>query len=153
MRPGDSVAVLGLGPVGLCAVQVARRAPAPAPVIAIDTRRRRGSRWRGASAPIAVHLTEQNPRDGGPRGDRAAAASTSRSTPSGIPTRSTLAIRLTRKAGTVVAIGVYAERCQVHMGLVWIKALTLHGGQANVIGHVDRVLGCSRPARSTRPRS
>jgi threonine dehydrogenase-like Zn-dependent dehydrogenase len=27
------------------------------------------------------------------------------------------------------------------MGLVWIKGLTLHSGQANVIGHVDRVLG------------
>jgi threonine dehydrogenase-like Zn-dependent dehydrogenase len=27
------------------------------------------------------------------------------------------------------------------MGLVWIKALTLKTGQANVIGHVDRVLG------------
>src|SRR5216683_366919 len=46
-----------------------------------------------------------------------------------------------RKAGTVVAIGVYAEPCQVHMGLVWIKALTLKTGHANVIGHVDRVLG------------
>jgi len=41
----------------------------------------------------------------------------------------------------VVAIGVYAEPCQVHMGLVWIKALTLRSGHANVIGHVDRVLG------------
>jgi threonine dehydrogenase-like Zn-dependent dehydrogenase len=27
------------------------------------------------------------------------------------------------------------------MGLVWIKALTLRSGHANVIGHVDRVLG------------
>ena len=27
------------------------------------------------------------------------------------------------------------------MGLVWIKALTLRTGHANVIGHVDRVLG------------
>ena len=26
------------------------------------------------------------------------------------------------------------------MGLVWIKALKLHTGQANVIGHLDRVL-------------
>ncbi|MBV8953211.1 MAG: glutathione-dependent formaldehyde dehydrogenase, partial [Solirubrobacterales bacterium] len=51
-----------------------------------------------------------------------------------------LAIRLARKAGTVVAIGVYAEPCQVHMGLVWIKALTIKSGHANVIGHVDRVL-------------
>ena len=35
VRPGDSVAVLGLGPVGLCAVQAARAAGA-AQVIAID---------------------------------------------------------------------------------------------------------------------
>jgi threonine dehydrogenase-like Zn-dependent dehydrogenase len=28
----------------------------------------------------------------------------------------------------------------VHMGLVWIKALTIRTGQANVIGHLDRVL-------------
>ena len=45
-----------------------------------------------------------------------------------------------RKAGTVSVIGVYAERTQVHMGIVWIKALTVKTGQANVIGHVDRVL-------------
>ena len=41
----------------------------------------------------------------------------------------------------MVAIGVYAERCEVHMGLAWIKAITLKAGPANVIGHVDRVLG------------
>jgi threonine dehydrogenase-like Zn-dependent dehydrogenase len=40
----------------------------------------------------------------------------------------------------VVAIGVYAERCEVHMGVVWIKALTIHTGHANVIGHLDSVL-------------
>ena len=36
LRPGDVAAVLGLGPVGLCAVQAARAAGA-ARVIAIDT--------------------------------------------------------------------------------------------------------------------
>src|SRR5207302_5939394 len=59
----------------------------------------------------------------------------------GHPEALDLAIRLARKAGTIVAVGVYAERCEVHMGLVWIKALTLKTGHANVIGHVDRVLG------------
>ena len=58
----------------------------------------------------------------------------------GHPDALDLAARLTRKAGTVSAIGVYAERIQVHMGIVWIKALTLKTGHANVIGHVDRVL-------------
>jgi threonine dehydrogenase-like Zn-dependent dehydrogenase len=37
-------------------------------------------------------------------------------------------------------IGVYAERCEVHMGLAWIKGLTVRTGQANVIAHLDRVL-------------
>ena len=51
-----------------------------------------------------------------------------------------LAVRMTRKAGTVAAIGVYTERVEVHIGILWIKALTLRTGHANVIGHVDRVL-------------
>ncbi len=51
-----------------------------------------------------------------------------------------LAVRLARKAGTVSVIGVFAERTEVHMGIVWIKALTLRTGHANVIGHLDRVL-------------
>jgi len=50
------------------------------------------------------------------------------------------AIRLTRPCGSVQCIGVYAERTDVHMGLLWLKAITLRGGQANVIAHVDRVL-------------
>ena len=37
-------------------------------------------------------------------------------------------------------IGVYAERCEVHMGLLWIKAPALETGHANVIGHLDKVL-------------
>jgi threonine dehydrogenase-like Zn-dependent dehydrogenase len=86
-----------------------------------------------------VHLTEADPRgavksatDG--RGVDAAIDAV------GHPDALELACRVTRKAGTVVAIGVYAERVQVHMGIVWIKALTLRTGHANVIGHVDRVL-------------
>jgi alcohol dehydrogenase len=59
----------------------------------------------------------------------------------GHPEALDLAIRVTRKAGTVSVIGVYAEPQQVHVGLVWIKALTLRSGHANVIAHVDRVLG------------
>jgi len=50
------------------------------------------------------------------------------------------ALRLTRACGAVQCIGVYAERAEVHMGLMWLKALTVRGGHANVLGHVDRVL-------------
>ena len=138
VRPGDSVAVLGLGPVGLCAVQVALAAGA-GPVLAIDSVEDRLEVARRFGA-TAVHLTEDSPRDVARdategRGVDVAVDAV------GHPDALDLAIRVARKAGTVVAIGVYAERAQVHMGLVWIKALTLKSGHANVIGHVDRVLG------------
>ena len=138
VRPGDSVAVLGLGPVGLCAVQVAIAAGA-APVIAVDgvAARLEVARRFGA---IPVHLTEQGPRDVVKRETEGRGVDVAIDAV-GHPDALDLAIRLTRKAGTVNAIGVYAERCDVHMGLVWIKALTLEAGPANVISHVDRVLG------------
>ena len=137
VRPGDSVAVMGLGPVGLCAVQSALAAGA-GPVIAIDTVEDRLTMAAQFGA-TPVHLTDQSPRDFAKqltagRGVDVAVDAV------GHPDALELAIRLARKSGTVVAIGVYAERAQVHMGLVWIKGLTLKAGPANVIGHVDRVL-------------
>jgi 2-desacetyl-2-hydroxyethyl bacteriochlorophyllide A dehydrogenase len=137
VTPGDAVAVLGLGPVGLCAVQAARAAGA-ARVIAIDSvdDRLRTAESFGAEP---VHLTEADPRaavkaatDG--RGVDVAVDAV------GHPDALDLACRVARKAGTVAAIGVYAERIELHMGIVWLKGLTLKTGLANVIGHVDRVL-------------
>jgi 2-desacetyl-2-hydroxyethyl bacteriochlorophyllide A dehydrogenase len=138
VKPGDSVAVLGLGPVGLCAAQVAVAAGAR-PVFAIDTVADRLAVAESFGA-VPVHLTEQSPRD------EVRKATQGRGVDAAIdavghPDALDAAIRLARKAGTVVAIGVYAEPCQMHMGVVWIKALTLRTGHANVIGHVDRVLG------------
>jgi 2-desacetyl-2-hydroxyethyl bacteriochlorophyllide A dehydrogenase len=134
---GDVVAVLGMGPVGLCAVQAALAAGAAA-VVAVDTVADRLELARSLGAQ-PVHLTEEDPRaavkgltDG--RGADAVIDAV------GHPDALELACRLARKAGTVSATGVYAERTEVHMGIVWIKALTLKTGHANVIKHVDPVL-------------
>jgi 2-desacetyl-2-hydroxyethyl bacteriochlorophyllide A dehydrogenase len=137
VRPGDSVAVVGLGPVGLCAVQSALAAGARS-VLAIDSVEARLQVARAFGA-TAVHLTEESPRDvvrGATEGRGVDVAIDA----VGHADALDLAIRLARNAGTVVAIGVYAEPVRIHMGLAWIKALTLKTGQANVIGHVDRVL-------------
>lgn len=137
MRPGDVVAVLGLGPVGLCAVQAARAAGA-AHVIAVDAveERLRIAQSFGAQP---VHLTEQDPRQA------ARAVTEGRGVDVcidavGDPRALESAIKLTRPCGSIQCIGVYAERGEVHLGLLWLKAMTLRGGQANVISHVDRVL-------------
>jgi 2-desacetyl-2-hydroxyethyl bacteriochlorophyllide A dehydrogenase len=134
---GDVVAVLGLGPVGLCAVQAARAAGAGA-VIAVDTVEER-LRMAASFGATPVHLSEDDPRGA------AKAATEGRGVDAAIdavghPDALELACRLTRKAGTVSATGVYAERIELHMGIVWIKALTLKTGHANVIKHVDPVL-------------
>ncbi len=137
VEEGSSVAVLGLGPVGLCAVQAARAAGAD-PVIAVDTVAERLEMARSFGAQ-PVHLTEEDPRAAAKAHTDGRGVDVSIDAV-GHPDALELACRLTRKAGTVSATGAYTERIEVHMGIVWIKALTLKTGQANVIKHVDTVL-------------
>jgi threonine dehydrogenase-like Zn-dependent dehydrogenase len=137
LRAGDVAAVLGLGPVGLCAVQAARAAGA-AHVIAVDSVEER-LRVAESFGATPVHLGEEDPRAAAKEVTDGRGVDVSIDAV-GHPQALDTAIRLTRKRGTVQAIGVYAERVEMHMGLVWIKSLTVGGGQANVIGHVDRVL-------------
>lgn len=137
LRAGDTVAVLGLGPVGLCAVQAAR-AHGAAHVIAIDSVPERLAVAESFGAR-AVHLSEGDPR-GAVRETTEGRGVDLCVDAVGHPEALDLAVRLTRKCGNVQAVGVYAERCEVHMGLVWIKALRLCSGHANVLAHVDPVL-------------
>lgn len=137
LAPGDSVAVLGLGPVGLCAI-LAARASGAGTIVAVDSVPERLAMAERFGA-TAVHLTDGDPR----KAVRAATAGRGVDLAVdavGHPQALDLACRLARNGGAVSVIGVYSERCEVHMGIVWIKALTLHTGQANVIGHVDAVL-------------
>jgi 2-desacetyl-2-hydroxyethyl bacteriochlorophyllide A dehydrogenase len=137
MRAGDTVAVLGLGPVGLCAVQAAKAGGA-AQVFAIDTVEPRLEMARRFGA-TPLHLTEDEPK-------RAVRAATDGRGVDvvvdavGDPGPLELAISLARDAGTVSGIGAYAGRGDVLLGLAWLKGLTLRLGLANVIAHVDRVL-------------
>jgi 2-desacetyl-2-hydroxyethyl bacteriochlorophyllide A dehydrogenase len=137
LEPGSSAAVLGLGPVGLCAVQVAKAAGAEQ-VIAVDSVEER-LRVAESFGATPVHLTEDDVRA------RAKEATEGRGVDGAVdavghPDALDMACRLTRKAGTVSATGVYAEPINLHMGIVWIKGLTLKTGQANVIAHIDLVL-------------
>jgi 2-desacetyl-2-hydroxyethyl bacteriochlorophyllide A dehydrogenase len=136
VRPGDSVAVLGLGPVGLCAVQAARAAGA-AQVLAIDRVPERLEVARSFGAhPLSL---DDDPRSA------VLAATEGRGADVvveavGDGRALELALYVARAAGTVSIVGVYAERTDVHLGLAWIKGLTVRMGLANVIAHVDRVL-------------
>jgi 2-desacetyl-2-hydroxyethyl bacteriochlorophyllide A dehydrogenase len=137
LEPGATVAVLGLGPVGLCAVQVAKASGASR-VVAVDTVEDR-LRMAESFGAVPIHLTEEDPRGRVKELTEGRGVDVSVDAV-GHPDALDLACRLARKAGTVSVIGVYAERAEVHMGVVWIKALRWRTGHANVIGHLDRVL-------------
>jgi 2-desacetyl-2-hydroxyethyl bacteriochlorophyllide A dehydrogenase len=137
MRAGDTVAVLGLGPVGLCAVQAALAGGA-VEVFAIDTVEQRLAMAAQFGA-TPLHLTEEEPKRAvraatGGRGVDVVVDAVGDSAPL------EMAISLARDAGTVSGIGAYAGRGEVPIGLAWLKGLTLRLGLANVIAHVDRVL-------------
>ncbi len=137
VAPGDVVVVLGLGPVGLCAVQVARARGAGHVVAVDDVPERLAMAARfGAEA---VHRGEHDPKTAVRKATRGRGADVCIDAV-GHPDALDLAFRLARNGAHVSVTGVYSERCQVHMGIVWIKALTLTTGQANVVGHVDAVL-------------
>lgn len=136
VRAGDTVAVIGLGPVGLCAIQAARAAGA-AQVFAVDTVADRLALAQRFGA-TALHLTDDDPK----RAIRAATGGGADVTVDAVgdPAPLALAVSLTRDAGTVAGIGAYAGKAEVPLGLAWLKGLKLHLGLANVIAHVDRVL-------------
>ncbi len=137
MKAGDTVAVLGLGPVGLCAVQAAMAGGAVA-VFAIDTVAERLQMAERFGA-TALHLTEDDPK----KAVRAATDGLGVDVvvdAVGDPGPLALAISLARDAGTVSGIGAYAGKGEVPLGLAWLKGLQLRLGLANVIAHVDRVL-------------
>jgi 2-desacetyl-2-hydroxyethyl bacteriochlorophyllide A dehydrogenase len=144
MRPGDRVAVLGLGPVGLCAVQAALAGGA-VEVFAVDSVAERLEMARSFGA-IPVHLEEDDPKK------VVRAATEGRGVDVvvdavGDPRPLAMAVSLCRDAGTVSGIGAYAGKGEVPLGLAWLKGLQLRLGLANVIAHVDRVLALIEAGR------
>jgi 2-desacetyl-2-hydroxyethyl bacteriochlorophyllide A dehydrogenase len=137
MRPGDTVAVLGLGPVGLCAVQAALAGGA-VEVFAVDSVAAR-LEMAASFGATTLHLEEEDPK----RAVRAATEGLGVDIvvdAVGDPGPLALAVSLARDAGTVSGIGAYAGKGEVPLGLAWLKGLDLRLGLANVIAHVDRVL-------------
>jgi len=136
MQSGDTVAVLGLGPVGLCAVQAALAGGA-AEVFAIDSVEQR-LQMAASFGATPLHLVDQDPKQAVRAGTDGGADVVVDAV--GNPEPLAMAISLARDAGTVSGIGAYAGRMEVPIGLAWLKSLNLRLGLANVIAHVDRVL-------------
>jgi len=126
VRPGDTVAVVGSGPIGL-AVMLTARLYSPGRVIAIDPA---GSRLK-AAAQFGADITIDNSSDDpvarvleltdGLGADVAIEAV-------GIPETFELCTRLVRAGGHVANVGVHGAPATLHLEDLWIKNVQISTG-------------------------
>ena len=126
VRPGDVVAVVGAGPIGLSAIMGARLF-SPSHVIAIDLADSRLEAAKQFGADVTVNNSRQDPLEvvrsltDGLGADVAIEAV-------GVPATFELAAELVRPGGHVANIGVHGEPATLHLEELWIKDITITTG-------------------------
>jgi threonine dehydrogenase-like Zn-dependent dehydrogenase len=143
IKEGDTVAVIGCGPVGLFAIQAAM-AFKPAAVYAIDSVDQRLEMAQGFGA-IPVNLKETNPvvriQDEGPGGGADVILECVGGSPALVP-----AFDMVRPGGRISVIGVHSEpTAEVPLQLMFVKAIDVKfNGSADIVAHWDEALGMIR---------
>jgi len=126
VRPGDVVAVVGSGPIGLSAIMGARLF-SPSHVIAIDLADSRLDAAKQFGADVTVNNARQDPLavvhslTGGLGADVTIEAV-------GVPAAFELAVQLVRPGGHVANIGVHGEPATLHLEEQWIRDITIRTG-------------------------
>ncbi|HEY2506638.1 MAG TPA: alcohol dehydrogenase catalytic domain-containing protein [Streptosporangiaceae bacterium] len=126
VRPGDVVAVVGSGPVGLAAIMAARLF-SPSHVIAIDVAERRLEAAKQFGADVTVDNSAANPMDvvrslsDGQGADVTIEAV-------GEPETFELAVRLTRPGAHVANIGLHGKPAALHLEDEWTRDITVTTG-------------------------
>ncbi|PSR22648.1 MAG: alcohol dehydrogenase [Sulfobacillus acidophilus] len=144
IRPGDVVAVVGLGPVGLLAVELAYIFGA-AQVLALDLvpDRLTQARQRGAVPIVANENAEHIVRDV-TRGRGADAVIEAVGSADSLA----LAIRVARGFATISSAGVFTEgKIPVAMARAFAKDLTLRAGMCNVPAVASAVMSLVQKGR------
>jgi 2-desacetyl-2-hydroxyethyl bacteriochlorophyllide A dehydrogenase len=137
-KPGDVVAVVGAGPVGLCSA-IAADAIGASKVLVVDkvpARLKEAERF-GA---IAINADEDDPADAvldhtNWRGADVVIDAV------GHESALLSACRLVRGGGAISVPGVYNEDAiNLPFGDLWIKGVTIYTGVANVVNYMDEVI-------------
>ena len=129
VRPGDVVAVVGAGPVGLAAVTSARLY-SPSHIVAIDLSDARLDAAKKAGADITVNNSREDPLrvikelTGRLGADVSIEAV-------GVPEAFELAVKLARPGGRIANIGVHGEAVTLHLEEQWIRDITITTGQVD----------------------
>jgi alcohol dehydrogenase len=126
VRPGDVVAVVGCGPVGLAAITTARLY-SPSHIVAIDLSDARLDAAKHFGADTVVNSSGQAPLavvkelTGRLGADVAIEAV-------GVPAAFELAVNLARPGGRIANVGVHGEAATLHLEDQWIRDITITTG-------------------------
>ncbi len=138
IHPGDTVALFGCGPVGLCALMAAQLF-GPAEVLAVDRVPYRLAAARALGAvPIDAGQTDPiaaiQQRTGGRGADVALEAV-------GHESALTLALQAARPGGTVSVVGVYAEEAYAFpIGQSFVKGVTFRMGTCPARNYIRQLM-------------
>ncbi|HEX6349143.1 MAG TPA: zinc-dependent alcohol dehydrogenase family protein [Candidatus Dormibacteraeota bacterium] len=144
VAPGDSVAVVGAGPIGLAAILTGKLL-SPGQIIAIDMADPRLAKAREFGADLTIN----NARDdavkavmdatGGLGADVAIEAV-------GVPATFELATELIRPGGRVANIGVHGHPVTLHLEKLWIRDVTITTGlvDANTTARLLKLVASGR---------
>jgi alcohol dehydrogenase len=126
VRPGDVVAVVGAGPVGLAAITGARLF-SPSHIVAIDVSGARLEAAKQFGADVTADNSREDPlavlKDltGGLGADVAIEAV-------GVPASFELAVTLARPGGRIANIGVHGQAAALHLEEQWSRDITITTG-------------------------
>jgi alcohol dehydrogenase len=126
VAPGDVVAVVGAGPIGLSAIMGARLF-SPAHVVAIDLADTRLDAAKQFGADVTVNNGREDPVEAVARLSDGLGADVAIEAV-GVPATFELATRLIRPGGRVANIGVHGEAVTLHLEDLWIKNVTITTG-------------------------
>jgi alcohol dehydrogenase len=124
--PGDVVAIVGAGPIGLAAVLTAKLYT-PATIVVIDLAESRLELAKRFGADVTIDNSKDDPvarvleLTEGLGADVAIEAV-------GVPPTFELCTELVRSGGTVANIGVHGHPATLHLETLWIKGVTIRTG-------------------------
>jgi alcohol dehydrogenase len=126
VRPGDVVAVIGAGPVGLSAITTARLF-SPSHIVAVDLSDARLAKAREFGADVTVNDSREDTvavlKDlTGRLGADVAIEAV------GVPVTFELAVRLARPGGRIANIGVHGHSAVLHLEEQWARDITITTG-------------------------
>jgi alcohol dehydrogenase len=131
VQPGDTVAIVGAGPIGLATIMTARLYT-PARIIAIDLADARLARAREFGADVTINNGTEDAKElvmeltGGLGVDVAVEAV-------GVPETFELCAELIRPGGRVANVGVHGHPATLHLETLWIRDVTITTGLVDAV--------------------